>query len=347
MAAMIIAALVLLTAGAGAFYLLNPSAPPSPAAPVQAAPSPPAAPGPALPKKATTLHPKVALAATLGRTAAGMARLAKLQAGIAAEDAEAIAAKARTVATAARDAARLGSEAAAKACLRGPVEGLACKTLPDGSTEAGEQSCDGNACVWNGHVSVSTGAYVFDGVMENGKFKLGTMLIEDGSRYSGEFEDRAPNGLGRMRLNDGVEMIGAFAHGSLEGLGRLEFPSTDATRISYAGMFHDGQKSGPGVFAWRNGETSSGIFDRDALTGYAVEEDSDQRTEGRYQDWFATIGVSHYADGTRYEGAFGTQPAPNDEKVTAREGPGVLFAADGTILRQGIWRNDRLSEPLQ
>ncbi|XP_058789785.1 MORN repeat-containing protein 4-like isoform X2 [Phymastichus coffea] len=84
--------------------------------------------------------------------------------------------------------------------------------------------------------------------MEDGVMKLGTYKYEDGTRYIGEWNNKGlKNGAGSLILPEGTRYDGSFQNGLCSGLGIFLFPDG----AKYEGEFMQGWFHGHGVF-WRS-----------------------------------------------------------------------------------------------
>ena len=87
----------------------------------------------------------------------------------------------------------------------------------------------------------------------------------------------------------------------------------------YEGEFKNGTRQGQGTFTLVDGSKYVGEF---------------------RGGWATGLGTYTYLDGRKYVGEF---------QLLQFHGPGTIYAANGSIIRQGIWANDRFvrSEPVQ
>jgi hypothetical protein len=116
--------------------------------------------------------------------------------------------------------------------------------------------------------------------------------------------------------------------------GTLTWPNGD----KYAGEFRDDKRTGQGTFTWPDGQKYVGEFRDSKRTGqgtykwldgtqYAGEWRDNKRTgQGTY-----TWGAGTNWAGQKYVGEF------RDDKFN---GQAVLFAVDGSVVRNGIWVDD-------
>lgn len=96
---------------------------------------------------------------------------------------------------------------------------------PDGSEYRGE---------WN-----------FDGQRHG----FGILLLNDGTKYIGEFEHGLCHGLGVMTFADGSKFEGEFFQGKYNGLGVF----TRCDSMKYEGEFKEGKVCGKGLLTFTDG----------------------------------------------------------------------------------------------
>lgn len=179
-----------------------------------------------------------------------------------------------------------------------------------GTTYVGEWS-NGN---WNGRGTITfPGGAKYVGEFKNGKADgQGTLIFGQGpfkgDQYVGEFKEDAREGQGTYTRANGDKQAGQWQNGKPNGQGT----ETLATGKRYVGEFKDGKPSGQGTETWANGDKYVGEF-----------KDGKRNGQGTYT----------YASGKKYVGEF-----KNDKK----NGHGILYTADGSILAQGIYTNDKL-----
>jgi len=104
------------------------------------------------------------------------------------------------------------------------------------------------------------------GDCENGN---GQYDFDNGSTYTGEFEDGKPHGRGTLyfyEINDfnEREYVGDFRYGRYDGVGKLEFISTNPTidnkKLTYIGEFKEGKRNGRGILTDSYGNKYDGYF---------------------------------------------------------------------------------------
>lgn len=130
--------------------------------------------------------------------------------------------------------------------------------------------------------------------------------FDKGIKYVGEWKNGLPNGHWTLTLPDGEKYVGEYKDGQRSGHGILTFKDGS----QYVGEFKDSKFSGHGTFKFSNGEIYTGEFKNGQRDGHGT-------------DVLAT-GIKHY-------GQF---------KNGQRSGRGILYAADGSVISQGIFAND-------
>jgi serine/threonine protein kinase len=138
----------------------------------------------------------------------------------------------------------------------------------------------------------------------------GTRTV-DGATYTGYWRANKRHGQGRMLYSDGT-YTGAFVNDVPEGTGVFE--SADGSR--YEGVFLNGVLDGRGTISWKNGNKMTAEFKNGVPEGPVVYR---------------------WPNGARHEG-----PMLNG----TFNGPGVQYAADGSIVAQGMWENGVLKSNL-
>ena len=68
-------------------------------------------------------------------------------------------------------------------------------------------------------------------------------------KYTGEVENRVPNGLGFLIFPNGGKYVGEFKDGDFHGQGT--YTSGDGSK--YEGGYKDGQEHGQGIYIWSDG----------------------------------------------------------------------------------------------
>ena len=135
---------------------------------------------------------------------------------------------------------------------------------------------------------------------------LGTDNYPSGSRYIGEWKDGKEHGQGIFIWADGEEYIGQWMNGKKHGQGTYTYPSGD----EYVGEHQNGVRHGRGTYTYPSGAKYVGEY-----------QNGVRRGRGTYT----------YPSGAKIVGEWA-----NGEL----NGYAVEYNADGTILKQGIWKDD-------
>jgi peptidoglycan hydrolase-like protein with peptidoglycan-binding domain len=151
-----------------------------------------------------------------------------------------------------------------------------------------------------------------------------SIVAAGGDSYDAQISGGAPNGLGARVsgnvTNAGDRYRGQLSNGQSDGVGVYEFADNPgnaaAGALRYEGEHEDDAAGGLGVTYWRNGDRFSG----------------EARPDG------TSRGVLTFANGQRYEG---------DLRDGNRNGFGIVWSADGTVVMAGRWANGELVEPIK
>ena len=89
-----------------------------------------------------------------------------------------------------------------------------------------------------------------------------TLILRDGTKYTGEFRNGEITGRGVKVWPDGRVYQGEFLEGEMHGQGMLQYSIASAkqTDLKYAGNFHLNSREGQGVLTKRNGDVYEGNF---------------------------------------------------------------------------------------
>jgi hypothetical protein len=94
---------------------------------------------------------------------------------------------------------------------------------------------------------------------------FGILILNDGTKYIGEFENGLCHGLGVMTFADGSKYEGEFINGKFNGLGIF----TRCDRMKYEGEFKDGKVLGRGLLTFTDGThglpRNEGVFEGNKL----------------------------------------------------------------------------------
>jgi hypothetical protein len=145
-----------------------------------------------------------------------------------------------------------------------------------------------------------------------------------GDSYDAQISGGAPNGYGTRvsgnAMNAGDRYRGQLSNGKSSGVGVYEYADNPgnygAGALRYEGEHRADATGGLGVTYWRNGDRFAG----------------EARTDG------TSRGVLTFANGQRYEGEL---------RDGNRNGYGVVWSADGSVVMAGRWANGELVEPVK
>lgn len=204
----------------------------------------------------------------------------------------------------------------------------------------------------NGILYYENGTVKYRGIFSGGELSYGEYTTEDGTVYSGSFEDGLLQGSGTMSANGRLLYIGEFKDGIPEGNGKQFYPSgaahyigsfsegvphganleySESETLIYSGSFMLGAYSGEGTLYDESGKKLySGGFEAGNYSGSGTLYGNDGSiTYGSFKDG-DIVGTAErvYANGTRYEGGFsGNIP----------DGAGVLTDITGNVIYSGIF----------
>lgn len=143
-----------------------------------------------------------------------------------------------------------------------------------------------------------------------------------GDSYDAQISGGAPNGYGTRvsgnAANAGDRYRGQLSNGKSSGVGVYEFAdnpgNSGAGALRYEGEHQGDTVGGLGITYWRNGDRFAG----------------EARADG------TSRGVLFFANGQRYEGEL---------RDGNRNGFGIVWSADGSVVMAGRWVNGELVEP--
>ncbi len=149
-----------------------------------------------------------------------------------------------------------------------------------------------------------------------------SIVAAGGDKYDAQISSGAPNGLGTRvsgnATNSGDRYSGQLRNGQSAGVGVYEFAdnpgNAGADALRYEGEHAGDAAAGHGVTYWRNGDRFAG----------------EARADG------SARGVLTFSNGQRYEGEL---------RDGNRNGFGVVWSADGTVVMAGRWVDGELIEP--
>lgn len=118
--------------------------------------------------------------------------------------------------------------------------------LSDGSTYEGQYWKDDSCIQMHGKGILRCGHEVFDGMFENGQYKVGMYTNHDGVTYTGNFRSNVFHGPGEYTWPDGRIYRGMWINGRMHGRGEYEKFSFGTSQIfkgfSLEGKFESGRK---------------------------------------------------------------------------------------------------------
>ena len=149
---------------------------------------------------------------------------------------------------------------------------------------------------------------IYVGDWETGKRTgQGTYTTSKGTRYVGTFKDNKYNGEGTYTFSNGDRYIGTFKDNKKHGQGTYLYAIGD----KYVGEFENGKKNGQGTYTHKSGNKYIG--------GY-----KDNKRYGQ--------GTFIYVNGAKEVGEW---------KGNILDGYAIKYNADGTIFREGIFKDDK------
>ena len=135
----------------------------------------------------------------------------------------------------------------------------------------------------------------------------GTNIFDNGDQYVGEYKNDKYHGQGTFNWSDGDKYIGEYKYDKKHGQGTYTYSSGD----KYVGEFKDDKFNGQGTYTQSDGYKYIGEFKNDKRDGQ---------------------GTFTWSDGEKYVGEF---------KDDNSDGFGIHYNADGSIKKQGIWKDDK------
>jgi SH3-like domain-containing protein len=181
----------------------------------------------------------------------------------------------------------------------------------------------------------------------------GTVVLSDGRRYVGEFQDGIRTGRGLMTFPDGTRYLGDWQDDKPHGQGTL----SSAGKFEYAGAFANGVREGQGTLEAVDGKKYTGQWQNDVPHGQGkITYPDDGFFIGQFENGRRNgQGEATYPDGTKYVGQWkddlptghGTKIYADGEKYTGAfrnglmHGSGTVINPDGSSYT-GLWQNDVL-----
>ena len=159
----------------------------------------------------------------------------------------------------------------------------------------------------------------------------GTMVYSNGRTYKGQFKEGISQGTGTMVLTDGTRYEGNVIDGKRQGNGKYYNASQ---QLIHEGTWFNDERNGQGFQIMPDGTQYIGMFANNkregegklhSRSGQAIYDGTWQNDEkhGTCKMWFD--------DGTRYEGQI---------KTGRRHGQGKLFSSSGKLTYEGEWADD-------
>ena len=180
----------------------------------------------------------------------------------------------------------------------GKRSGFGTLILQDSSRLIGDWNND----VFNyGEYQGSTGV-IMSGQWNSEYLKEGTMRLEDGSEFTGEFINDGMFGHGSLLSVNGDRYTGKFQNNEYFGSGVLEKVGGNI----FVGSFRNGKYEGYGILKEVDGSIYSGAFSNGYPHGFGVQRDktgvvySGSWVEGEKDG----VGNLDFGDGTNYTGQF-------------------------------------------
>lgn len=104
------------------------------------------------------------------------------------------------------------------------------------------------------------GAYD-NGIKQSSETSVSSMVMRDGSKYSGDFKDGEITGVGLKTWANGKFYKGEFLEGEMHGNGVLVYNESKVQKDQkYEGQFHLNSREGKGVLTKKNGDVYDGSF---------------------------------------------------------------------------------------
>lgn len=181
----------------------------------------------------------------------------------------------------------------------GKHNGWGTLTKFDGSVYTGEFKDD----MFNGYGTLtSPEGTVTEGMWENNRFagelknQTGcvsgdckdsySVLVKNGEKYIGEFQNGVPHGMGKYILPDGSTYTGSVVAGKIDGYGTLTYADTVTATAphKYVGDLTNGKPNGYGAMFYNNGDYYYGHFSQNIFDGQGVyvEKASGKKKSGFY-----------------------------------------------------------------
>ncbi len=178
---------------------------------------------------------------------------------------------------------------------------------------------------------------------DNQRNGQGTLTFPDGDKFVGEWRDNMLNGQGTFTSASGEKYVGAFKDAKYNGQGTF----TNADGNKYVGSFKDDKFNGQGTFTFADGSKYVGEWKDGIWNGKGtLTDDKDNKYIGEWKDGKKNgQGTYFYLANNQFKG----NKYVGEWKENMRNGQGTEYAPDDSILRQGIWANNKFvrSAPAQ
>ena len=173
--------------------------------------------------------------------------------------------------------------------------------------------------------AIESGYYDSEGSAQ-GKF---IVEYSSGNKFVGEWKDNLKHGQGTMTWTDGSKYVGEYKGDKRHGQGTFTYSNGS----KYVGEYKEGVKSGQGTYTYANGDKYIGEFKDDLLSGQGTfTYSSGDKYEGGWKDdKFNGQGTYTFADGSKDVGEW---------EFSKLNGYAIQYNADGTIRREGIFKDD-------
>ena len=164
----------------------------------------------------------------------------------------------------------------------------------------------------------------------NGTFIFGLDSKWAGDRYEGQYIDNKIHGEGIYNFASGSKYIGEFRQNKRHGQGTYIFVSGN----KYVGEFKNGKYNGQGTFTFNSGEKYVGEFKNGKENGQGTYTyKSGNKYVGEFKNGkYNGQGTFIFKSGAKDVGEF------QNGKLN---GFAIRYDKYGTILKQGIWKDDK------
>ena len=158
----------------------------------------------------------------------------------------------------------------------------------------------------------------------------GSLFLNNGDKYEGEFNNDKFNGFGTYFWKDGTKYNGYWKNGVMSGKGTMLYFNGN----KYTGNWVNNLREGNGSFTLKDKTVFTGNWQNDELSGQALMKKSDGETySGLWNEGLADgYGTYKWNNGYKYTGEW------NDGFI---EGKGILIFPDSTKIT-AIWKANKL-----